>query len=303
MRRPQRVRTLAWGGVAAAVLVYAGTGLYDVEADESAVAYVFGRAVARDVLPGIHWNPPWPFGRVAVAKTATNFFMPIGYRITQEIVPPISSLWLTGDTNLLTIRLNVQFSVRSLTEFLIAHEEPRELLRQVAEGALTRFLMSEGVEAVLGSRRSDLRAAVREDVQAALDRVGVGVAVQSVTVEELAPPAAGEVQRAFQAVQSARADRERLVLEATSYRRQMLAQAEGEAERLRAEARAQRHRRVELARGEAGRFRSVAREHARAPEVTEQRLYLETLERLLPGLESYVVEAGDEGRVNLRVVR
>ncbi len=298
-----RLRSLAWAGVVAAVLAWAATGLYGVEADESAVAYVFGRAVSRDVLPGIHWNPPWPFGRVDVEKTATNFFMPIGYRIDPGVVPPISSLWLTGDTNLLTIRLNVQFSVRSLADFSIVHEKPRELIRRVAEGALTRFLMSETVDGVLGSRRSDLRSAVREGVQAALDQEGVGVAVQSVTVEQLAPPADGGVRRAFQAVQSASADRERLVLEARSYRRQVLAEAEGEAERLRAEARGQRHRRIELARGEAARFHSVAREHARAPEVTEHRLYLETLERLLPGLETYVVEAGDEGRVNLRVIR
>ncbi|MCG8590169.1 MAG: protease modulator HflK, partial [Proteobacteria bacterium] len=272
-------------------------------ADESAVAYVFGRAVARDVLPGIHWNPPWPFGRVTVEKTATNFFMPIGYRVDPRKGPHISSLWLTGDTNLLTIRLNVQFSIGSLTKFEIAHEAPRDLLRRVAEGALTRFLMNERVDAVLGARRAELRAAVRQDVQAALEREGVGVTVQSVTVEELAPPLVGGVRGAFQGVQSASADRERLVLEARSYRRQILAEAEGEAERLRAEAKAARHRRVELAHGEAERFRAIAREHARAPAVTEQRLYLETLERLLPGLESYVVEADGDGRVNLRIVR
>lgn len=303
MRQRPSGRTLVWGAVATAVVAYAGSSLYNVEADESAVAYVFGRAVGRDVLPGIHWNPPWPFGRVAVEKTATNFFMPIGYRVDGKTQPPISSLWLTGDTNLLTIRLNVQYSIRSLAEYSIAHEDPRELIRNVAEGALTRFLMSEGVDAVLGARRSELRAAVREGVQGALDGEGVGVAILSVTVEELAPPTDGRVRDAFQAVQSARADRERLVLEAKSYRRQVLAGAEGEAERLRADARGRRHRRIELARGEAARFNAIAREHARSPEVTEQRLYLEALERLIPGLESYVVEAGDEGRVNLRVVR
>jgi len=82
----------------------------------------------------------------------------------------------------------------------------------------------------------------------------------------------------------------------------MQAAAEGEAETLRARARAERHRRIELARGSAARFRAVAREHERAPGVTEQRLYLETLERLLPGVERYVVEPGEKGRVNLRVV-
>ena len=294
--------TWAAAGLVALLLGYGSIGLYGVDADESAVAYRFGRAVGRDVLPGIHWNPPWPFGRVSVAKTATNFFLPIGYRV-DPAAPPISSLWLTGDTNLLTIRLNVQFSIGSLADFEIVHEAPRELLRRVAEGALTRFLMEEQVDAVLGARRAELRAAVLEQVQAALDREGVGVTVQSVTVEELAPPRDGGVRGAFQDVQSASADRERLVLEAGSYRRQVVAEAEGEAERLRAEARADRHRRIELARGEAERFRAIAREHARAPAITEQRLYVETLERILPGVESYVVEAPDNGRVNLRIVR
>lgn len=297
------MRALAWGTLAGLALLYAGLGLYSVEADESAVAYVLGRAVGRDALPGMHWNPPWPFGRVVVAKTATNFVMPVGYRIDPRMGPPISSLWLTGDTNLLTVRLNVQFSIRSLADFTIVHEDPHELLRNAAEGALTRFLMGEHVDAVLGARRSDLSAGVRKAVQEALDAEGVGVSVQSVTVEELAPPQNGGVRGAFQDVQSASADRERLALEARAYRRQTLAEAEGEAERLRSDAQAARHRRIELARGDASRFQSVAKEHDRAPEVTEQRLYLETLERLLPGLQTYIVQKGSEGHVNLRVVR
>jgi membrane protease subunit HflK len=274
-----------------------------VEADESAVAYVFGRAVDRDVLPGMHWNPSWPFGRVVVAKTATNFVMPVGYRIDPTTGPPISSRWLTGDTNLVTVRLNAQFSLRSLADFTIAHEDPRELLRGTAESALTSFLMGERVDGVLGARRAELSTAVRTAVQEALDREGVGVSVQSVTVEELAPPQNGGVRGAFQDVQSASADRERLALEARAYRRQTLAEAEGEASRLRSDAQAARHRRIELARGDASRFHSLAVEHDRAPEVTEQRLYLETLERLLPGLQTYIIQKGAEGHVNLRVVR
>jgi membrane protease subunit HflK len=303
VRTPGRLRTLAWGALAGAALLYAGLGLYGVEADESGVAYVLGRAVGRDVLPGMHWNPPWPLGRIVVAKTATNFVMPVGYRIDPRAGPPVSSLWLTGDTNLVTVRLNVQYSIRSLADFTIGHEDPRELLRRTAEAALTNFLMGEHVDAVLGAKRSDLSVSVREAVQQALDREGVGVSVQSVTVEELAPPQTGGVRGAFQDVQSASADRERLALEARAYRRQILAEADGEAERLRSDAQAVRHRRIELARGDAARFRSIAQEHDRAPEVTEQRLYLETLERILPGLQTYVVETGGEGHVNLRVVR
>lgn len=303
MRRPPRLAALAWGALAGAALLYAGLGLYGVDADESAVAYVLGRAVGRDVLPGMHWNPPWPVGRVAVARTATSFVMPVGYRLDPENGPYISSLWLTGDTNLVTARLNVHYSIRSLADFTIVHEAPRELVRRVAEGALTRFLMGENVDGVLGARRSVLGASVRDAVQSALDREGVGVSVQSVTVEELAPPRDGGVRGAFQNVQSASADRERLVLEARAYRRRVVAEAEGESGRLRADAEAARSRRIEIARGDAARFRSLAAARDRAPEVTEQRLYLEAMERLLPGLEAYVVEAGEGDHVNLRLVR
>jgi len=100
-------------------------GVYSVQSDESAVAFVFGRAVGRDVLPGIHWNPPRPFGRVVVMKTATNFIMPIGYRLLERPgVEPISNLWLTGDTNIVTAQLDIQYSIRSLTDFLLAHRVP-----------------------------------------------------------------------------------------------------------------------------------------------------------------------------------
>jgi membrane protease subunit HflK len=139
-------------------------------------------------------------------------------------------------------------------------------------------------------------------VQRELDRAGVGIDVRSVSVLELAPPAEGGVRAAFQDVQNGRADRERRSFEARSYRAQVMAEAAGRADQLRSQARAARHRRAELARGETSRFLALAREHARAPEVTERRLYLESLERLLPRLETYVVEPRSGGHVNLRWV-
>lgn len=289
--------------VPALAVAWLTSGVYSVEPDESAVGFVFGRAVARDVLPGIHWNPPWPSGRVEIAQTATSFVMPVGFRMLREAGSPISELWLTGDTNVVTARLTVQYRIRSLADFLLASESPRELLRRASEREVTRFMGGDGVDAVLTSRQAELRAAVRGGVQAVLDAEGVGIDVQSVAIEELAPPRQGAVRSAFQAVQDASADRERTIFEARAYRAQILAEAQGEADRMRSEAQGERHRRTEIAGGEAQRFASLAREHARAPAVTEQRLYLEALERLLPGLETYVVEPGPDGRVHLRVVR
>jgi membrane protease subunit HflK len=291
--------------LAGAVLIgYLATGIYSVQSDESAVSFVLGRAIGRDVLPGMHWNPPWPVGRVLVAKTQTSFTMPIGYRLLERSdVTPISDLWLTGDTNIVTARLDVQYSISSLTAYELRHERPTELIRQAGERALTRFLVGEQVDDVLTTRRQDLKQAVHREAQAMLDHEEVGIAIQSVNVGELNPPEQGAVRAAFQEIQSARADRERLIHEARAYRARTLAEAEGEAGRRISAARADRSRRTTLARGETERFLALAAEHARAPGVTEQRLYLETLERLLPAMETYVVEPGRDGTVNLRIIR
>ncbi len=287
-----------------ALALWAGSGLYSVESDESAVAFILGRTTGEDILPGIHWNPPRPFGRVVVEKTATNFTMPVGYRfIPRPGYGPISDLWLTGDANIVTVRLNVQYSLSSLTRFLLATESPRELVRRTGERALTDFLVSEGVDAVLTSRRQDLIDDVRKRTQHLLDEEDVGIAVRSVTLQELAPPSEGGVRAAFQEVQNASADRERVIYEASAYRAQTVAEAEGEAHKLRSEAAADRYARIEIARGETERFLALAREHARAPGVTEQRLLLETIDRVLPPLRSYIVEPGPDGKVNLSILQ
>lgn len=290
--------------VTAALLAWAASGLYSVESDESAVAFVLGRAVERDVLPGIHWNPPRPIGRVVVDKTRTSFTMPVGYRfIPRPGAPPISDLWLTGDANIVTVRLNIQYSIASLTDFVLAHESPRELVRRAGERALTGFLVAEGVDTVLTTNRQNLAKAVQRDAQRLLDDERAGIAVQSVTLQELAPPAEGGVRAAFQEVQNARSDRERVIYEASAYRAQTVPEAQGEAHKLRAAAAADRYARIEHARGETSRFLALAREHARAPAVTEQRLYLETIDRVLPALRTFVVEPGPDGKVNLSIVK
>jgi len=289
--------------ILALVVGYLATGTYSVGSDQSGVAIVLGRAVVRDVPPGIHWNPPWPVGRVIVAQTATSFTMPIGYRLLEKPTEsPISDLWLTGDTNVVTVRLNVQYSIKSLADFALGHENPRELLRRAGERIATRFLVTEEVDAALTNRRQDLPRAVRQGIQTLLDAEGVGIDVQSVTLQELAPPVAGGVRNSFQEVQNASADRERTIYEAGAYRAQVLAEAGGEAEKIVNDGKAEKHRRVEIAGGETERFLALAREHDRAPAVTETRLYLETIDRLLPRMATYVVEPGEGGRVNLKVL-
>ncbi len=299
-RPRRRPSTLALTLVLATV--WLASGLYSVAPDQSAVGFVLGRAAARDVPPGIHWNIPWPLGRVTVAPTATNFVMPVGFRLLPRPEdPPTSDLWLTGDANIVAARLNFMYRIHSLSDFLLAHESPRELIRRAGERALTDFLVSVGVDAAMTSRRHELLVAVQAGVQRSLNDQRIGVDIQSVTIELLGPPDDGGVRGAFQEVQDALADRERTIQEAGAYRVQALAEADGNAQRLRSEGAAERYRRIEIARGRTARFRALAAAHALAPAVTEQRLYLETLDRILPRIETYVIEPAPGNHVHLRI--
>ena len=240
-----------------------------------------------------------------VEKTATNFTMPVGYRLLEQPgAAPISDLWLTGDTNVVTGRLDIQYSIKSLADLLIAHEQPRELLRRAGERVLSEYLVSENVD---DDPHDQAPRDERVRERAACSRSSTSTASASrsrpSTVQELAPPLQGEVRNAFQEVQNANADRERAVFESRAYEAQVVAEAQGEAQRRVAEATSDRHRRIEIASGEAERFSAIAREHDRAPGVTEERLYLETLERILPRIQNYVVEPGSNGRVNLRITQ
>jgi membrane protease subunit HflK len=299
-RRSRTIPALA----ALALAAYTAWGVYGVQPDESGVELVFGRVVARDVLPGIHWNPPPPFGTVLVDKTATSFVMPVGYQfIERPGEPATSDLWLTADTNVVTLRVNIQYSVRSLADFALSHEQPRQLLRRAGERVITAYLAGQPVDAVLTNERQRLAAITRDRLQEVLDREGVGISVQSVSIEELGPPLDGGVRSAFQEVQNSSSDRERVIHEAHAYAAQTHAQAEGEGQAVRDRAYTDRHARIEGARGESARFAALAREHARAPGLTEQRLYLESIDRLMPKTNLYVVEPGPGGKVNLRIVR
>ena len=243
---------------------------------------------------------------MVVEKTATNFTMPVGYRKTARPAGRAGDLrsLLTGDTNIVTARLDLQYRARKASRTCCWRTRIRASSCAAPASACSRStLVSEKVDAVLTTKRREMQEFVRTGVQQILDAHGVGIEVLAVSVQELAPPLQGDVRSAFQEVQNANADRERAVFEARAYKAQVVAEAQGEAQRRVSEASAEQHRRVEIASGEAERFQALALEHDRAPAITEQRIYLETLERILPRVQTYVIEPGKGGKVNLRVTR
>ncbi len=300
LRRP-RVRAVLGLG---AVLAYLATGFYTVPATSLAVTRLCGAIVDATVPPGVHWWWPRPLGQVDRAEVTRAFTMPVGYLAIEDASgirpdPSIAS-WLTGDTNILELRARVNYRVADPAKYLFGSEKPREILRWVAGAAFTEAASAAPVDDLLTSGRLALIERVRARTQALLDRWDVGLQVLTVNLESVEPPAV--VMAAFQDVQNARADRERLVSEAETYANGLVPVARGEAEQRLNEAFTFRDQRLNRARGDAARFTALVAEHRRSPDVLEKRLYLETAERILPRVRRYVLDPGGDGALPIRII-
>jgi membrane protease subunit HflK len=288
----------------ATVLVYLGSGFYAVPATSLAVTRLFGMIVDSTVPPGVHWWWPRPIGRVDRAAVTPTFTMPVGYLAVDDVrgIRPDPSIadWLTGDTNILQLRARVNYRIADPAKYLFGSEHPSEILRYVAGSAVTEAASVLPVDDLLTSGRLALIERVRTRTQELLDRWGVGVQVLAVNLEAVEPPSL--VMAAFQDVQNARADRERLVSEAQTYANGVVPVARGEAERKTNEALTFQDQRLNRARGDIGRFAKLAVEHRRTPDLLERRLYLETAERVLPRVRRYVLDPGGAGALPIRIV-
>jgi membrane protease subunit HflK len=291
---------------ALAASFYLATGFFNVEPDETGVTFFLGAIDERHAEPGIHWIWPRPFGRRVVAKTATNLSVPIGY----EPGVPFASvsrrapdLWVTGGTSIIRARLDVQYTIADLADYSLISERPIDFMRAAGEQVITRLLVMMNVDDALTTGRQTLREQVMRDLQSRLDAARIGIKILSVNIEELSPPKEGEVDQAFQQVQSARSDRERSVQNAYGESAKTLSQAQAKAQALISQAAADRYSRVEIAKGEAARFSALSLAYQKAPENTEMRLYLESIERLMPKLRVYVVDPTRPGQFQLRTAK
>jgi membrane protease subunit HflK len=251
-------------------------------------------------MPGIHWVP-FGIDRVVKVEVTRTETVPIGFRTVEEgrtsTLAADEGQWLTGDTNILAVELAVQYRVVRPVEWVVNGRDTQEQVRRAAESVVTDAMGKLPVDEALTAGRLTLLEEVRRGTQELLDGWQSGVGIVSVAIRSVDPPPA--VLAAFQDVQNAKSDRERFVNEAESYANDTLPRARGEAGALVSSAASQRQRRVQEAFGDAARFEALRREASLAPGPLRTRLYLETLEKVLPGMKVYVVDEG----TRLRLVR
>lgn len=297
---PGRVRR--WLGLALLLLLagWLGAGFYVVDTDEQAVVRRFG-AIAERVGPGMHYRLPWPVDRVDVVKTTSVMKTGVGFRLPEgERTTAVGMELLTGDTNILSVALVLQYVIRSPAEFLFRIEDPETLIGSLAETVLTETVIGMAVDDVLTTGRLAIQERVKTETQAMLDRYQSGVQITSSSI--MAITLDKSVAEAFQEVTDAMADREKSRNEARIYANNLLPKARGEAHVVARAAQAYRQQRIAEAIGDTDRFLALLEEHEKAPEITRSRLYLEAMERILPKVQMYVIDT-EKGQVplNLRV--
>lgn len=295
--RPRAV--LGWGaGLLGAAWLLAG--VVALRPSQQGVVLRLGAPRPIPLGPGIHWLPAGVDRVVKVEVTKTET-VPIGFRTSEggrtATRPADEGQWLTGDTNILSVELAVQYRVVHPADWVVNGPEAPELVRRAAESVVTDALGRLPVDDALTGGRLTLLEEVRTGTQRLLDAWGSGVGVVSVAIRSVEPPP--PVLAAFQDVQDAKSDRERFVNEAESWANDLLPRARGEAESLVSSAASGRRRRVEEALGDASRFEALRREARLAPGPLRARLYLETLEKVLPRMRVFVVDGG----TGLRLVR
>jgi modulator of FtsH protease HflK len=278
------------------------SGLYVVLPDQQAVEVLFGKVVAPRVLPGLHYALPWPVERVAKLKVRQLQRVSVGGDLADNVIgrsQPVLSQFLTGDQNMIHMRAVVQYSVSVPVDYLFQAQNPNQLVSAIVEAELARNLARQTVDAILTTEKVAIQNQARASAQKLLDEYHAGVTISSISIESVTPPP--EAAAAFRDVASARADTARIVNDAQGYANDLIPKARGQAQQMHEESEAYKERKINEAEGDAARFNQVAAEYSKASEVTGRRLYLETMEEVLPRIKKLIVDPN--GNLDLTIIR
>ncbi len=287
-------------GVAVLGLLWGLSGIYRVEPDEQGVVLRFGEYV-RTEQPGLRYHLPAPIESAETPKVTRVNRLEIGYRSGADSRRPgggdviDESLMLTGDENIIDIDFTVLWLIKDAGNYLFKIRDPEMTVKMAAESAMREVIGRTDIQPALTEARQDIEQQTKVLLQAMLDEYQSGIEISQVQLQKVDPPA--PVVDAFNDVQRARQDRERLRNEAEAYRNDIIPRARGEAEQLIQQASAYREQVVSLAQGDAQRFAQVLSAYNQAPEITARRMYLETMQEVLSGTNKIIIDQGRGGGV------
>ncbi|MBK5251997.1 MAG: FtsH protease activity modulator HflK [Peptostreptococcaceae bacterium] len=282
------------------IAIVAYNGIYTIESGEETVITRFGEYARTETQAGLKWKIPLIEQRYTV-NVAEVRRLEFGFATANEADPGMlpsydrslsnNSLMLTGDENLVNVEAIVQFRVSDSKKFLFNVDDQIGTLNTVAVSTIRRSVANNNVDEVLTDNKVGIQQEIRGDLQGICDSYGIGLQITAVQLQDVYPPK--EVDDSFKDISRAKADKESKINEALSYENRVIPDARGEASKLISEAEAYREDRIRRANGDVANFNAVYEKYVFGKAVTRTRLYLETLEEVLPGMEIYIV--GEDG--------
>jgi membrane protease subunit HflK len=277
-----------------AIIVWALSGFYRVDADEQGVVLRFGK-YTNMTQPGLNYHLPYPIESVMTPKVTRVNRVDIGFRSSGDVsrsgaISEIKeeSAMLTGDENIVDINYSVFWVIKDSGKYLFNVQDPQGTIKAVAETAMREIIARKKIQSILTQGRTDIETEAHKIMQQILDQYNSGVEVTQVQAQKSDPPA--QVIDSFRDVQAAKADKERQQNEAQAYANDVIPRARGEAAKIVQDAEAYKREVVAQAEGEASRFIAIYNEYAKAKTVTQERMYLETMEKVLSGVNKIIID-------------
>ena len=274
------------GGVVA--LAWLGSGFFTVQEGEQAVITTFGK-YSKTVEAGFQWRLPYPFQAHETVPFTQLRSVEVGRSSTVQGTGLRDSSMLTQDENIVDIRFTVQYLLKDARDYLFENREPDDAVRQAAESAVREIVGKSNMDSVLYEQRDAIAAELGKSVQAQLDRLKAGIVVKNVNVGSVQAPE--QVQAAFDDAFKAGQNKEQLKNEGEAYANNVIPEAQGKAARLRQEAEGYRSRVIARAEGDAQRFKSVLAEYQKAPAVTRDRIYIDTMQQIYGDVTKVMVDS------------
>tara|TARA_Y100001980_G_C14554518_1_gene341335 strand:+ start:3833 stop:4789 length:957 start_codon:yes stop_codon:yes gene_type:complete len=279
------------------ILLWLATGIYIVGPDEVGVVRTFGK-YTRVVQSGLNWKFPAPIEVVNTPKVTEVKRIEIGFRTLkngQYRQVEKESLMLTGDENIVDAEMIVQYKIKDPVAYLFRIVGPELTVREAAEASLRTVVGRNKIDETLTTGKFTIQEETKNQLQSILDNYNSGIHVVAVQLQDVSPPK--EVIGAFKDVASAKEDKNRMINQAEGYRNDVIPKARGEGEAMIRDAEGFKESRIKRAEGDAVKFTTILKEYRKAKSITEKRLYLETMEKVLPDIEKIIVPDKNSGNM------